>query len=278
MSTVGASWDLYAMHHDLNVPGITSMARRVWSGFTLVELLVVIAIIAILTGLLLPAVQQVREAVRRLQCLNNLKQIGLAIHNYEGSNGCFPPGYLSSSGIGFYDPQTGDWGPGWGWLTALLTAVEQGNLYNSLNINMPCWDVTNTTSVRFSLQVFLCPSANNPATTVGVTDVNLNLWQGAVLRPRQLRPQCRHERRLECPGDCELRRPGLGCQWGDVPQQPHPVCGGDGRPEQYGGRRRALAQPRRRRLARSGPWGLSLFVWPVRQPGLGRGGQLRRVQ
>ena len=186
-------------------PRVTSMTRRVWSGFTLIELLVVIAIIAILIGLLLPAVQAAREAARRLQCPNNLKQIGLAIHNYESSNGCFPPGYLSSSGIGFRDPQTGDWGPGWGWLTALLTGVEQGNLYNSLNINMVCWDVTNTTSVRFSPPVYLCPSANNPASTVGVTDANHESLAGRRLRPRQLRPQCRHERRLECPGDCELR-------------------------------------------------------------------------
>jgi prepilin-type N-terminal cleavage/methylation domain-containing protein/prepilin-type processing-associated H-X9-DG protein len=156
------------------------MSCRVRSGFTLIELLVVIALIAIVVGLLLPAVHAAREASRRTQCVNNLKQIGLAIHNYESSNGCFPPGYLSAPGIGFFDPQTGDWGPGWGWLTVLLPGVEQGNLYNSLNINMPCWDLTNTTSVTFSPQVFLCPSANNPAATVGVTDVNQNLWQGAV--------------------------------------------------------------------------------------------------
>ena len=156
------------------------MARPARIGFTLIELLVVIAVITILIALLLPAVQAAREVARRLQCTNNLKQIGLAIHNYESSNGCFPPGYLSSPGIGFRDPQTGDWGPGWGWLAAVLYHVEQGNLYDSLNIGQPCWDPTNTTSVRFSLQVFLCPSANNPATTVGVTDVNQNLWQGAV--------------------------------------------------------------------------------------------------
>jgi prepilin-type processing-associated H-X9-DG protein len=142
--------------------------------------LVVITIIAVLIGLFLPAVQAGREAVRRAQCLNNLKQIGLAIHGYESSNGCLPPGYLSNPGVGFRDSNTGDWGPGWGWLTAVLPGVEQGNLYNSLNINQPCWDPTNSTSVRFAPQVFLCPSANNPGTTVGVTDTNQVIWQNAV--------------------------------------------------------------------------------------------------
>jgi prepilin-type N-terminal cleavage/methylation domain-containing protein/prepilin-type processing-associated H-X9-DG protein len=99
------------------------MTRR--AGFTLIELLVVIAIIAVLIGLLLPAAQAVREATRRAQRLNNLKQIGLAIHDYESNNGCLPPGYLSSPGVGFRDPNTGDWGPGWGWLTAVLPGVEQ---------------------------------------------------------------------------------------------------------------------------------------------------------
>jgi prepilin-type N-terminal cleavage/methylation domain-containing protein len=135
------------------------MARR--SGFTLIELLVGIAIIAVLIGLLLPAVQAAREAARRIQCVNNLNQIGLAIHNYESSNGCIPPGYLSGPGIGFRDPDTGDWGPGWGWLTVLLPGVEQGNLYHSLNINLVCWDAANTTSVQLAPLVYLCPSANS---------------------------------------------------------------------------------------------------------------------
>jgi prepilin-type N-terminal cleavage/methylation domain-containing protein/prepilin-type processing-associated H-X9-DG protein len=148
-------------------------------GFTLIELLVVIAIMAVLIALLLPAVQSAREAARRVQCTNNLKQIGLAIHLYEGVCGCFPSGYLSAPGFGFVDPNTGDWGPGWGWLTLLLPGVEQRSLYDSLNINLACWEIANTTSVRFSPSVYLCPSANNPSLTAGILDANMNLWQAA---------------------------------------------------------------------------------------------------
>src|SRR5712691_6187457 len=109
-------------------------------GFTLIELLVVIAIIAMLIALLLPAVQQAREAARRSQCKNNLKQLGLALHNYNGRMKCFPPGYLSlvnSAGV--------DTGPGWGWGAFLLNDLEQQSLYRTVNFTKDVGDPANAT-------------------------------------------------------------------------------------------------------------------------------------
>src|SRR6185437_12636571 len=94
-------------------------------GFTLIELLVVIAIIAVLIGLLLPAVQQVREAAAKTKCVNNLKQIGLALHNYHDSTNHFPPGYVDGNTNPTTTPDH-DVGPGWGWASFLLPYVEQG--------------------------------------------------------------------------------------------------------------------------------------------------------
>ena len=92
-------------------------ARR--QGFTLIELLVVIAIIAVLIALLLPAVQAAREAARRAQCVNNLKQIGLALFNYENQMGVFPPGYIDYQNNPIFTPDL-DMGPGWGWAAMVL--------------------------------------------------------------------------------------------------------------------------------------------------------------
>ena len=97
--------------------------RFVYRGFTLIELLVVIAIIAILIALLLPAVQQAREAARRLSCKNNLKQLGLGLHNYQETHGCYPPGYV-------YKPGTSGNQSGFGWVTMILPMIDQANLYS----------------------------------------------------------------------------------------------------------------------------------------------------
>jgi prepilin-type N-terminal cleavage/methylation domain-containing protein len=134
--------------------------------FTLIELLVVLAIIGVLIGLLLPAVQKVREAAARIQCSNNLKQIGLALHNYESANGRFPPAFSKTSGLqsgtayGISYPDA-VWSAlnGWAWGTYLLPYVEQDNLYRSLDLSLPCWAPANAPYVKTRVPVFLCPSA-----------------------------------------------------------------------------------------------------------------------
>ena len=120
-------------------------------GFTLIELLVVIAIIAILIALLLPAVQQAREAARRTSCKNNLKQLGLGLHNYHDTHGCYPPGYI-------YRPGASGNQLGFGWVAMILPMIDQANLYNEFNFNLPIFDAANLTAREKQIPGLLCPS------------------------------------------------------------------------------------------------------------------------
>jgi len=119
-------------------------------GFTLIELLVVIAIIALLVALLLPAVQSAREAARRSQCVNNLKQIGLALANYESAQKVLPPGYVT-----VVDPSGAELGPGWGWAAMILPQLEQAPLFASINFSTP---IQQQTARLTTIGAFLCPS------------------------------------------------------------------------------------------------------------------------
>lgn len=133
------------------------MKRR---AFTLIELLVVIAIIAVLIALLLPAVQQAREAARRTQCRNNLKQLGLALHNYESSIRVFPPNLVPG---GNFNYSAGNWGV----LAYLSPYLDQTPLYNLMNLNAPTYastspyniaDPNNALAASYIIPMFLCPS------------------------------------------------------------------------------------------------------------------------
>jgi len=145
------------------------MKRR--SGFTLIELLVVIAIIAILIALLLPAVQQAREAARRSQCRNNLKQIGLALHNYLDMSGTvFPKGSVITQGLACCCSYTDSNGTGHTLHSMLLPFVDQQAIYNKINFSLPYSNAVNTEAMTSRVPVYLCPS--NVMTRTG------NYWPG----------------------------------------------------------------------------------------------------
>ena len=121
--------------------------------FTLIELLVVIAIIAVLIALLLPAVQAAREAARRTQCVNNFKQIGLALHNYHDTQGTFPVGRMGS---GYTYPNN----PGQRrtWAFSIMPFIEQGSVFNAVNFSLQFYESANTTVIRLQFSAFQCPS------------------------------------------------------------------------------------------------------------------------
>jgi prepilin-type N-terminal cleavage/methylation domain-containing protein/prepilin-type processing-associated H-X9-DG protein len=137
-------------------------------GFTLIELLVAIAIIAVLVSLLLPAVQQAREAARRTQCKNNLKQIGLALQNYHSSFNMLPPGYVAGAGY----PATTN---GWSWCALLLPQLDQTPLYDSINFNVPVEHPSNQAAVAMKLPAFVCPTDQIGAGTFQITDATGNV-------------------------------------------------------------------------------------------------------
>ncbi|MDB5337505.1 MAG: hypothetical protein JWN70_3124 [Planctomycetaceae bacterium] len=176
-------------------------------GFTLIELLVVIAIIAVLIALLLPAVQQAREAARRSQCANNLHQLVTAMHNYDSSHGCFPPGSTgpmsgdSNFPAGWSDPRVGSCCPygHFSWAAMILPQMDGTNVFNQINFNVPAFaysfsesgtvytnqgNAANQLAANSMPAVLTCPSVPRVQPTTQQKDYGINGGTGACCPER----------------------------------------------------------------------------------------------
>jgi prepilin-type N-terminal cleavage/methylation domain-containing protein len=186
--------------------------RRARRGFTLIELLVVIAVVAILIALLLPAVQQAREAARRSQCQNNLKQIGIAMHNYHDTNQSFPQGWI---GVTANQPDVNGLN-GWGWASKLLHQMDQQPLYHQINFKLGITDPANATILRTSLPAFRCPS-----------DVSTDFWvlKDDLGNPVATLPTANYAGNFGSGGldDCETTPVGTPCLGDGVLMHQRPI-------------------------------------------------------
>lgn len=133
---------------------MNATVRRSRGAFTLIELLVVIAIIGVLIALLLPAVQSAREAARRVQCVNNLAQLGLALHSYIATHEVLPPGSVDPTSPVLSQPQ----GYHHNWISQILPFTEQRAVYNAMNFKVGVYDGANSTARATNMHTFLCPS------------------------------------------------------------------------------------------------------------------------
>jgi prepilin-type N-terminal cleavage/methylation domain-containing protein/prepilin-type processing-associated H-X9-DG protein len=136
-------------------------------GFTLIELLVVLAIVSLLLALLLPAIQKVRAAADRLICQSNLRQIGVALHNYHNDYSRLPAGYTAAMS---HVDGASDTTPGWAWSAHLLPYIEQDAVYRNLQIQLPIEDSRNATGIQSRIKLYLCPSDEPPTEPFPIVD------------------------------------------------------------------------------------------------------------